>query len=821
MGEVYLAEDTELDRKVALKFLPVHLCQDTEYRARFKREAQAAAKLSHPNIVTIHEVAEYNSRPYFVMEYLRGTTLKEFIGSGDLPLKRALEVVVQVCEGLAKAHQAEVVHRDIKPANVIVDDNGRARILDFGLAAIKGAEKITQTGSTMGTVGYMSPEQVRGEALDQRSDMFSLGVVLYEMITGQLPFKGEHEPAILYSIQYEEPEPLARYKSGVSPELQRIISKALAKDKSLRYQHADDLAADLRPLVATSAPRGTIRTKKRRILALSLAILALLTLTLILRPWRPIGPSVQPAKRIVVVPFRNQTGDPSLDPMGRMVADWTTQSLLGTGLAEVISPEALLQLDSGKGIRSVVDATGAGMIVTGSYYIIDDSLQFQARVVTADEKVLQAIEPVFSSADKPMEGIEAVRQRVVGALAILLEENYKGLSLADTKPPTYEAYQEYMQGFDDFSRLYDWAGSLEHFNRAFALDTSFLWPLLLAACAYGNSGRLAEADSLFEFLSVRRSRLTALHQIHLEWGQAAYSMDLPKALDAARRGAALAPGSLFEYEVGSTAFELNRPHESIRAFERWNFNVGIARNWQRNWIYLQRAHHLIGEHKIELEVAKRGRERFPTSFALLDAENEALAALGRIGEIKKLIEEALTWPAQSGSSPGGSMRLASEELRAHGHEAEAMELLERAIRWYQSRPAEELNNFRHAYALTLYNARRWAEAKVIYEELAKESPTAFGPQVFLGLIAARQGDRETALNISDRLRDLKTPNFSGSNTYNRACIAAILGDKEHAVALLKEFFLQGRAFSIDVHRDFDFESLWDYPPFIELLKPKG
>jgi Tol biopolymer transport system component/predicted Ser/Thr protein kinase len=246
MGEVYLAEDTKLNRKVALKFLSPHLCQDEACRQRFEREAQAAAKLNHPHIVTIYEVSEFNGRPFFAMEHIEGTSLAEYIKAGDHSIPKIIELSVQICDGLSKAHQAGIFHRDIKPSNILIDKDGRAKILDFGLAAIKGADKLTKTGSTLGTLHYMSPEQVRGGTVDERSDIFSLGVVLYEMITGQLPFKGDYEPAIIYSIQYEEPEPLARYKSRVTPELQRIVCKALAKDTALRYQHSDDLGADLR-----------------------------------------------------------------------------------------------------------------------------------------------------------------------------------------------------------------------------------------------------------------------------------------------------------------------------------------------------------------------------------------------------------------------------------------------------------------------------------------------------------------------------------------------------------------------------------------------
>lgn len=246
MGEVYLADDTQLNRKVALKFLPPHLCQNADCRARFKREAQAAAKLSHQNLITIYEVNEFLGRPYFAMEYLEALPLDIYLKEKKPSLDTIIDIAVQISDGLKEAHTNGIIHRDIKPGNILLDKNGRAKILDFGLAVIKGDMKITKSGSTLGTASYMSPEQTRGEELDQRSDIFSFGVVLYEMITGHLPFKGDHEPAVIYSIGYEEPEPLSRYKSGVSPELQSTIDKALAKDKALRYQDMEDMIVDLK-----------------------------------------------------------------------------------------------------------------------------------------------------------------------------------------------------------------------------------------------------------------------------------------------------------------------------------------------------------------------------------------------------------------------------------------------------------------------------------------------------------------------------------------------------------------------------------------------
>ncbi|KPL01948.1 MAG: hypothetical protein AMJ90_07225, partial [candidate division Zixibacteria bacterium SM23_73_2] len=246
MGVVYKAQDTKLDRVVAIKFLPQQLTSDTVEKERFSHEAKAASALNHPNIPTIHQIDEFQGQMFIVMEYCEGKTLKEIIETEILSVKKVLDIGIQICEGLNAAHQKEIIHRDIKSENIIIARDGKTKIMDFGLAKLKGATTITKTGSTLGTAGYMSPEQACGEEVDPRSDIFSFGVVLYEMITGQLPFKGEHEAAIIYSIINETPEPLARYKADVPEGLQRIVDKALAKNKEERYQHVDDLLADLR-----------------------------------------------------------------------------------------------------------------------------------------------------------------------------------------------------------------------------------------------------------------------------------------------------------------------------------------------------------------------------------------------------------------------------------------------------------------------------------------------------------------------------------------------------------------------------------------------
>ena len=263
MGEVYLADDTKLKRRVALKFIPSHFASDADIRARFSREAQATAKLDHPNIVPIYEVSEFNGRPFFAMAHIEGRSLREVIKGGKLTVSDAVEYAKQMCEGLHEAHSAGVVHRDVKPANIIIDKKNKPRILDFGLATITGEEKLTKTGSTLGTVGYMAPEQISGKGVDHRADLFSVGVIIYEMLTGRKPFEGDNDAAIVNAITNSSPEPIARFKSGVTEELQQVVDKALMKEPSLRYQHADGMLAELKRLDSGVAVSGQEQTKSR------------------------------------------------------------------------------------------------------------------------------------------------------------------------------------------------------------------------------------------------------------------------------------------------------------------------------------------------------------------------------------------------------------------------------------------------------------------------------------------------------------------------------------------------------------------------------
>jgi TolB-like protein/tetratricopeptide (TPR) repeat protein/predicted Ser/Thr protein kinase len=450
MGEVYLAQDTRLNRWVALKFLPESLCCDAEARARLLREAQAASKLSHPNIVTVYAVEEDKGRDFIAMEYITGLPLTEYTESSGRKLPEMLTIAVQIVEGLNKAHQTGVVHRDLKPSNILIDSEGRARILDFGLAKIAGAARVTQIGSTVGTAAYMSPEQVQGQEADQRSDLFSFGVVLYEMIAGCPPFRGEHPAALMYAITNEEPEPLARYKTGVPEELQRIISKCLAKRPGERYQSAADLASDLRRVHDRSASGITVMPTPRRTM-------------------------------LAVLPFEN-LGPADDEYFADGITEEITSRLAAVGGLGVISRTSAMQY---KGTRKSLREIGADL---GVDYILEGTVRWgrmpqgpsRVRITPQLIRVAEDTHVWSERYDRVIEDIFAVQSEIAEQVFGKLNVTLVGPERRDLEvKPTdnLDAYSAYLRGID-YARRPDYRAenfrlAAQMFERAVELDPRF------------------------------------------------------------------------------------------------------------------------------------------------------------------------------------------------------------------------------------------------------------------------------------------------------------------------------------------------------------
>jgi serine/threonine protein kinase/tetratricopeptide (TPR) repeat protein len=670
MGVVYRARDLKLPRFVALKFLPSRLGAESD-RKRFIREAETASSLDHPNICAIYEIDETPDGQLFIaMPCYEGEPLRAGIGRGPLELDQALEVALQVASGLSKAHEKGIVHRDIKPENVLVTSDGLAKIVDFGLAKLAEQTRLTRTGAAVGTVTYMSPEQARGDPADHRSDIWSLGVMLYEMITGRAPFRGERDAAVLYSIVNAAPDPVTGVRTGVPLELERVIAKCLEKNPQERYQHADELLVDLKkirsemagerrtPLPQPDAASTGRHLKKLWVPALFIAALAT---AFFLRPILLGESPLTAPKPIAVISFENQTDDESYDYLQAVIPNLLITRLEQSKHLSVVTWERLQDLLRQRGRSDVVlidkelgfelcQLDGIDTIVLGSFASAGDVFVTDVKVLDVRSKEL------LKSASAKGQGIESILANQIDDLG---DEISRGIGLSDrsiavARRPVAEvttrsmdAYHFFLKGRDEFDRRYpsDARASLE---RAVALDSTFAVAWLYLGRAYRELRDINARDEAY--IRAKRMAASAPEKDRL-YIEAIYANAIEKNEE---RYEALLRELVRKYpkekiahlSMGVRLYHKDRLLEAVDSFKK---ALELDPEYGEAWNGLAYAYADLEDYPAAIDALEHYAAVSPASINPIDSMAEMYFRLGDLDKAEQLYRKTLDIRADSGS----------------------------------------------------------------------------------------------------------------------------------------------------------------------------
>ena len=454
MGDVYKAMDTKLKRTVALKFLPPDLTRDEAARKRFVHEAIASSALDHSNIGIIHEVDECDGQFFIAMTYYEGETLKDKIesGKGGLDVNEAIDISIQIAKGLTKAHSKDIFHRDIKPANVVITEDGQVKIIDFGLAKLKGHTVLTKTGSTLGTVAYMSPEQTIGTDVDHRTDIWALGVILYEMIAGEQPFKGDYEQAVMYSIMNEEPEYITKVRGEVPKRIERILEKALAKNPDKRFQTMEEMleeltgtAEELKEGRRRKSPIFKLGRKQRRTFYRAAAGAFIVIIFLAVYFWQTRVAEAAPVS-IVLLPMQNITQDTEQEWFSDGMTDALITDLAKISKLRVISRSSAMKYKgTDKAPPEIAAELGVEYVIEGSVVKMGDQIKVSARLINAPKNEYlwaENYEREFSN----ILGLQGeIAQSIASQVRVKLTPQEESM-LAVSRQVNPEAHEAYLRG---------------------------------------------------------------------------------------------------------------------------------------------------------------------------------------------------------------------------------------------------------------------------------------------------------------------------------------------------------------------------------------
>ncbi len=738
MGVVYKAEDTKLKRRVALKFLPQELTHIPEVKERFMREAQAAASLDHPNICTVYEFDEAEETTFISMAYIEGQSLRKKIESGPLELEEALKIATQVAEGLQEAHKKGVVHRDIKSVNIMVDERGQAKIMDFGLARMTGGTLLTQEGTAMGTVAYMSPEQARGEEVDFRTDIWSLGVVLYEMFTGLLPFKGDHEQAVVYSILKERSKPITDLKADIPVSIEQVVAKALEKNPDERYQQVEELLDDLKSISAGIVPeeikvrlrKAKLLKRKRAILYAGAAgliiILSVLVFTLFKAPPETID-------SIAVLPLENLTGNAEQE----YFVDGVTDELIGhlgqISALRVISRQSVMQYkESDKSLPEIARELNVDAVVEGSVYQVGDNVRIRVQLIDAlpEERNLWA-HTYERAGTEVLAMYNEVARAIVNEVQITLtsKEETRLASALQINPQAYEAY---LKGMSHLYKLTppELDAALHYFEQALEIDPNY-------ALAYTG----------ISFVWIGRQQMGLLIP----------SEATPKAKAAAQRA----------LELDDTLAEVHYTLGIIRTWSDWDWEgaeqafkraLEIKPNYAEALVYYSNLLCYMDRLDEALTMAERAVQLDPLNSIILTLSSSVLEYLHRYDDI---IERAQTALRTSPNDPVGHNTLWGSYYMKGMYE----ESLESAKAFFNGLDfAEIAEAMAQGYEEAGYSGAMTSAAEIM---VAFSKQTYVSPY-FIAQMYIFAGDKENGIEWLEKGYKMKDPMmpYVGAYTFN-------------------------------------------------------